>query len=408
MIRQDQLSIVIDAQQRVFLDKQDLIIREALKNIPIVDNYATIITGIRRCGKSTLLLQLLKSKYKQVIYLNFEDIRLVGFEIDDFVRLQQEVDNRGVRVLFFDEIQIVDKWEIFVNQLLREGYSVFVTGSNASLLSKELGTHLTGRHLSMELFPFSYREFITYREVEANQESLKDYLHIGGMPEYVKSGQALILSSLMEDILVRDISVRHSVRDIDSLKQLAIYLLSNVGVLVSASKLTGMFGIKSSTTILEYFSYFMDAYLVEFVPRFDYSLKAQARNPKKIYAMDTGLIDAVSTSFTEDLGRKLENMVYLHLRRNFSTIYYFVEKGECDFVVFEKGQIVQAIQVCYTIDDFNFEREYNGLVTALKYFKINHGIIVTMNQEDIFEKDGLRIEMIPAYKYFLEVTVKSQ
>lgn len=401
MMRQEQLSVVIDAQQRVFLNKQDLITREALQNVPIVDNYATIIKGIRRCGKSTLLLQLLKSKYTEVIYLNFEDIRLVAFKIEDFIRLQQEIDKRSIRVLFFDEIQIVDKWEIFVNQLLREGYTVFVTGSNASLLSKELGTHLTGRHLSMELFPFSYREFITYKETEADQESLIDYLVTGGMPEYVKSGQALILSSLMDDILVRDISVRHSVRDIDSLKQLAIYLISNVGVLVSANKLTGLFGIKSSTTILEYFNYFKDAYLVEFVPRFDYSIKAQARNPKKIYAMDTGLIHTVSTSFTEDLGRKLENMVYLHLRRTYSTIYYFAEKGECDFVVFEKAKVVQALQVCYTIDDFNFEREYSGLVAALHYFKIDHGFIVTLNQEDIFQKDGLTIEMIPAYKYFI-------
>ncbi|WP_417361408.1 ATP-binding protein [Galbibacter sp.] len=401
MMRQDQLSVVIDAQQRVFLNKQDLLIREALQNVPIVDNYATIITGIRRCGKSTLLLQLLKSKYTEVIYLNFEDIRLVAFNIEDFIRLQQEIDKRSIRVLFFDEIQIVDKWEIFVNQLLREGYTVFVTASNASLLSKELGTHLTGRHLSMELFPFSYREFITYKETDADQESLKDYLVTGGMPEYVKIGQALILSSLMDDILVRDISVRHSVRDIDSLKQLAIYLISNVGVLVSANKLTGLFGIKSSTTILEYFNYFKDAYLVEFVPRFNYSIKAQARNPKKIYAMDTGLINVVSTSLTEDLGRKLENMVYLHLRRTYSTIYYFAEKGECDFVVFEKGKILQAVQVCYTIDDFNFEREYSGLVAALHYFKVNHGFIVTLNQEDIFEKDGLTIEMIPAYKYFV-------
>jgi predicted AAA+ superfamily ATPase len=401
MMRQEQLSVVIDAQQRIFLNKQDLIIREALQNVPIVDNYATIITGIRRCGKSTLLLQLLKSKYTEVIYLNFEDIRLVAFNIEDFIRLQQEIDKRSIRVLFFDEIQIVDKWEIFVNQLLREGYTVFVMGSNASLLSKELGTHLTGRHLSMELFPFSYREFITYKETESDQESLKDYLVTGGMPEYVKSGQALILSSLMDDILVRDISVRHSVRDIDSLKQLAIYLISNVGVLISANKLTGLFGIKSSTTILEYFNYFKDAYLVEFVPRFDYSIKAQARNPKKIYVMDTGLINAVSTSFTEDLGRKLENMVYLHLRRTYSTIYYFAEKGECDFVVFEKGKIVQAVQVCYNIDDFNFEREYTGLVAALNYFKVNHGFIVTLNQEDIFEKDGLTIEMIPAYKYLI-------
>lgn len=403
MIRQEQLSVVIDAQQKIFLNKQAILPREALVKIPVVENYTTIITGIRRCGKSTLLLQFLKSNPMEVIYLNFEDIRLVGFEVDDFVRLIKEVDKRGIRVLFFDEIQLVEKWEIAVNQLLREGYSVFVTGSNASLLSKELGTHLTGRHLSMELFPFSYSEFIGYKKLEINEESLKEYLHIGGMPEYVKSGQDLILNSLMEDILVRDIAVRHSVRDVGSLKQLAVYLLSNVGALLSANKLTGMFGIKSTSTILEYFNYFTDSYLLEFVPKFDYSLKTQARNPKKIYAIDNGLIQAVSTSFTEDWGRKLENLVYTHLRRSYDSIFYFTDKGECDFVVFEKGKIVHAIQVCFLINDANFDREYNGLVAAMTFFEINYGIIVTLNQADVFERDGLKIEMIPAHIYFTTV-----
>jgi Predicted ATPase (AAA+ superfamily) len=170
---------------------------------------------------------------------------------------------------------------MFIHQKLNEGYQIFITGSNASLLSKELGTHLTGRHISCELFPFSYNEFISFKKLENNSDSLNDYLAHGGIPEYVKNGMGVILNNLMDDILIRDIAIRHSIRDVNSLRQLAVYLISNIGNLVSANKLEGMYGIKSSSTILEYFSYLKDSYLLEFIPQFNYSLKAQARNPKK-------------------------------------------------------------------------------------------------------------------------------
>src|SRR5690606_31038944 len=218
----------------------------------------------------------------------------------------------------------------------------------------------------------------------------------GGLPEYVKTREPLIISSLMEDIIVRDIAVRHAIRDVDSLKQLAVYLLSNVGKPVSANRLTGLFGIRSGTTVLEYFNYFRNAYLIEFLPQFSYSLKAQSRNPKKVYAMDNSLISAVSTSFTEDLGRKLENLVYLHLRRTYQELYFYAEGGECDFVAFEKGRIRHAIQVCFQIDDSNFEREYQGLVTAMKAFGLTNGTIVTLDQTDHFEQDEMQIAMVPA------------
>lgn len=400
MLRQEELKVILDEQQVSFRQKRDLITREAMNSIPIEPNFATIITGIRRCGKSTLLLQLLQANYDDALYLNFEDIRMVAFEAGDYARLKQEIDRRDIRVLFFDEIQLAPHWEIFVNQLLREGYAVFITGSNASLLSKELGTHLTGRHLSMELFPFSYGEFLRFNHLSPNADSMETYLYAGGMPEYLHSGNALVLGSLLDDILVRDIAVRHAVRDVPSLKQLAIYLLSNVGTLVSANKFAGLFGIKSSTTILEYFNYFADAYLLEFVPQFDYSLKSQARNPKKVYAMDNGLVDAVSTSASRNLGHRLENAVYLHLRSRYSEIYYFKGKGECDFVAFEKGQIKQAIQVCYQVNDTNFKREYDGLLQALDYFKFDNGLIVTADQSDRFETAGRRIDMIPAHSFF--------
>ncbi len=165
----------------------------------------------------------------------------------------------------------------------------------------------------------------------------------------------------------------------------------------------GIFGIKSSATLLEYFSYFKDAYLIEFMPQFSYSLKARARNPKKVYAIDTGLITAVSTSFTDDTGHRLENLVYLHLRRRFKELYYFKEKGECDFVAFHKGKAVQAVQVCYRMEDINFEREYNGLLEAMRSFKLSEGAIITSGQKDSFEKEGYKIELIPAHEYMAGV-----
>ncbi|WP_316813618.1 ATP-binding protein [Pedobacter heparinus] len=399
MLRQEQIAIVIDAQQESFLRKEDSLPRQALQKVPIIASFATIVSGVRRCGKSTLLLQIIKEKYEKAIYFNFEDLRLVGFEASDLIRLQQEVIKRDTTVLFFDEIQLVPKWEIFVHQLLREGYTVFISGSNASLLSKELGTHLTGRHVSMEMFPFSYQEYISFKNLRANESSVMTYLQTGGFPEFVKTGEELILQSLMEDILVRDIAVRHAIRDVDSLKQLALYLISNVGTLVSANKLTYLFGIKSSATILEYFAWLKNAYLIEFLPMFSYSLKAQARNPKKVYAIDTGLITATSTAFSENIGHKMENLVYLHLRRKTGTLYYYKDKGECDFISFNKGKAQEAVQVCYQIDDNNFKREYNGLLEALKFFKLTEGTIVTLNQKDQFEEDGFTIKMVTAHEY---------
>jgi predicted AAA+ superfamily ATPase len=254
----------------------------------------------------------------------------------------------------------------------------------------------------MELFPFSYVEFLQFTNGEANAESLSEYLKIGGMPEYVKHQDRRILERLLEDILIRDIAVRHKVRDIDTLKQLAVYLLTNVGKAVSANKLKGLFSVKSTTTVIEYFGHYSDSYLIEFLTQFSHSPKAQIRNPKKVYAIDTGFIDVVSTSSSEDWGRKLENLVYIHLRRKYNDLYYFQEGGECDFVVREKNEVTQLIQVCYHINDDNFDREYKGLHAAMKFFNLSEGTIVTFNQIDIFEKDGFTVRLVPAFEFLAE------
>ena len=375
--------------------------------IPITQSFATIITGIRRSGKSTLLLQFLRQKYETAVYLYFDDIRLAAFETGDFVRLHNEITKRGIKVLFFDEIQLKKGWELYVNQLLREHYTVFITGSNASMLSVEMGTHLTGRHLSVELFPFSYTEYIHFLNKENNTTSVEAYLHSGGIPEYLKTGLSAILSTLIDDILWRDIAVRHSVRDIASLRQLTIFLLTNIGNTVSANKLVGMFGIKSPSTFLEYFSYLKDAYLFDFIPLFSHSLKVQARNPKKVYTMDLGLYTQNALSTSENSGRRLENMMFLHLRRKHKNIFYFQAKGECDFVVLEKNVITKAMQVCFKITDENFEREFNGLKEAMQTFNLSYGQIITLNQSDKFVENGMTIELVPATVFFGDRTLNN-
>lgn len=396
MIRQEQIAEIADNQIKDFLNKPLGIAREILPYLPELESYATIITGIRRCGKSTLLLQLLKDKNDNAFYFNWEDIRLSAFETDDFTRLYNEITRRNVNLLFFDEIQLVKGWEIFVHQLLRESFRVYVTGSNASLLSKEMGTHLTGRHLSKELFPFSFAEFCAYNQIAQNEYSLDLYLKTGGIPDYVKSGQGLVLQQLVDDILMRDIVIRYGIRDVDALRKLTVYLLSNVGNLVSANRLTGLFGVKAAATILEHFSYLSNAYLVDFVPQFDYSLQTQMRNPRKVYAMDTGFITEVANTFSKNIGHVFENLIFLHLRKQINDIFYFNKEGECDFVVKERGKITQAIQVCYELNDENFAREYNGLLSAMTFFALDEGVIVTRNQKDEFRKDGKKIDVIPA------------
>lgn len=402
MIRQSELALVIDSQKEYLTSRKNELIREALPLVPVVDTFATIVTGLRRCGKSTLLLQLADNHhYKKPIYLNFDDIRLAGFEVSDFDRLHSEIERRETKVLFFDEIQLVKGWEIFIHQLLREGFTVFISGSNASMLSVDLGTHLTGRHIPMELFPFSFTEFLAFTKQMASVKSVQEYMKVGGIPEYVKSRAKIILHTLLEDILVRDIAINKNVREVDSLKQLAVYLLSNAGNLVSANKLVGLFGLHSTSTILEYISYFKDAYLIGQVPQFSYSLKAQSRNPKKVYAMDMGLIDAVSTSFTDDAGHKLENLIYLILRKTSEEVFYFKDKGECDFVTFEKKQPVSAIQVCLRLTSENLDREYQGVIAAMKAFKLSEGTIVTLEEKDRFEKDGLVVNVVPAHEFLI-------
>lgn len=401
MIQEQVLLQVIDYQRVINSNKEFLLEREELRNITIPSSFALIISGIRRCGKSTLLLLLQKTQIEnEVLYINFDNSKLYNFELSDFQILDKIISSTNKKTLFFDEIQVIEGWEIYVRQKLDENYKVVVTGSNASLLSKELGTKLTGRHLSKELFPYSYTEFLRQSNLLADHKSTEIYLQKGGFPEYLRTNQTEILTTLFDDIIYRDIAVRYNVRDVHSLKKLALILITNTGNLISASKLKQNLSIKSTSTVLEYFSYFENSYLFFFVPIFSYSIKNQLVNPRKVYSIDLGLIDTISTSFTKNWGHILENAVYLHLRRSYKEIYYFKMKNvECDFVVVDRGNVVSLIQVCYEMNLENKAREMNGLNEAMVELKLNKGLIITLNQSDSYIYKDKFVEIITAHQF---------
>jgi len=403
MIQQAVLQRVIDTQKKRMFRSETGFRREILPNMPVLQSHALIITGIRRCGKSTLLRQILEASDGEKLFLSFEDPRLFNFEISDFEILDGIIENSKSGTLFFDEIQVIDGWELYVRQKLDEGFRVVVTGSNASMLSRELGTKLTGRHISKELFPFSYREFLGFKNLRTDEKSLQKYMNTGGFPEFIKINNTDILTGLFHDILNRDIIVRHGIRDARSLKNLAVYLVSNAGNLVTAGKLQQALHIKSAATVLDYFSFLEDAYLVNFMPKFNYSLKARMVNPRKIYVIDPGIINVASNAFAENKGHLLENLIYWELRRQGKELYYFNEnKVECDFVVMKNEKLERVIQVCYELLPENREREIRGLTAAMDFFQTNNGLIISFNQDDAFMYNGNRIEVLPAWKFLMQ------
>ena len=393
--------------QRGVLDKQDSgLERFLLPELPDIQSHALVVSGIRRCGKSTLLRQFVKKLRRDYFYLNFDDLRLADFSHADFQLLDRIIADSGAGLLFFDEIQSAEHWELYVRQKLDEGFQLVITGSNASLLSRELGTHLTGRHISKELFPFSYTEFCAFTGQEAGFDSLANYLEKGGFPEYLKTGNTDILTQLQSDILYRDIAVRYGLRDAASLRRLFVYLVSNPAQKISPSRLRQTAGVKSPTTVLEYVSYFESAYLVNLLPCFAWSVKAQSLAPKKVYIVDPGIIKTSSISFSGNKGALLENFVYNSLRAKTTDIFYYSDKNEieCDFILHPHAQ-AECIQVCWELSADNQEREINGLLEAMNFFNQKEGLILTYNTGDIILTGGKKISVVPVWKWAANNTI---
>ena len=396
---ESQIAEVLEYQTKFNLDIQEGTPREITGKVDLTDSHVKVLTGIRRCGKSTAMMQIAR-KQLHFYYLSFEDPRLSAFGVNDFFKLEKIFERTGNSDLFlFDEIQNVEGWERYIRVLHDKKQKVIVTGSNARLLSKELGTSLTGRQLSYELFPFSYAEYLVQCNLKAGADSFSGYLHNGGMPEFLKTKNRDVLWNLYDDLIYRDIVVRHGLRNPKVVKELGLFLATNSGKEFSFNNLAKTFELGSSNTVASYVSYFEDAYLFFTVPRFSFSLKQQAKNPKKIYCIDTGLMANLSMSFSKDKGRLLENLVYIHLRRLGKKVYYYRQKGECDFIVSNNNIVEMALQVCYDLNADNLRREVNGLTEALEELGLSDGYIFTFNQKDELEKDGKKISLLPVWEW---------
>ncbi len=417
MERKILISIILD-QQEIFKN---------LNYIPRLENRSflndpeiVVISGVRRCGKSTLLHEIRQNNHDKDYFINFDDERLIHFTLDDFQTLYEIfIELFGKQnTFYFDEIQNITGWERFVRRLYDQGKKIFITGSNASMLSKELGTHLTGRHYQVELFPFSFKEYLALKNVTFSELDLyatetrgllksrfNDYFARGGFPAYLQYENRAYLKSLYESILYRDVMVRNNLTNEREILELVYFLASNVAKLITYNSITSVINVQHATTAKNYLHHLENTYLIFLVNKFDYALKKQILNPKKVYLIDNAISYELGFHTSEDKGRYLENIVYLELRRRGKEIYYHRQKYECDFVIREKNRITQVIQVSWTVHDKDTrDRELRGLREAMALYHLDHGIILTENDDEMIRSDNQTIEIMPVWQWLLKTT----
>lgn len=392
MLSKSDINRIIE-DQSLFISKKKIVTRKL--RFPMGSKRIIIVSGVRRCGKSVLIRQQFMES-GNAIYINFEDPRLVGFELEDFTRLEELMIEKKKSNLLLDEVQIIPNWEIYARMANEKGTAIYITGSNASMLSRELGTKLTGRYIQFELFPFSFLEFLDYLDLEKNKESFDKYFELGGFPEYVIDKESDYFGTLLRDILTRDIAVRKNINNEQQLIRLAVFLMSNIAKELSYNKISNLLEFKSVRTVIDYCDFMQECYLLEFIPLYATSIKKQIANPKKVYSIDPAFAKGNSLSFSQDLGRRLENFVYLQLRRHYQTIYYYRnQKSECDFLVKARDAVILAVQVCWEVNSGNLDREIRGIKSAMEETGVMEGFIITYDQSDHI--DG--IKLIPAWQW---------
>ncbi len=381
-----------------------------------------IISGVRRCGKSYLLLSGLKD-LPGGFYVNFEDERLAGFKAEDLGELYNafiEIKNPENKIYFLlDEIQEVKNWEKWVRRMHDSKKLNFIlTGSNASLLAPEIATTLGGRSIEISLYPLSFKEFLevkkfkqkylTETEVSKIKHYLNEYIEYGGFPKIALTNgmyeKKNILQGYFNTIVYKDIVNRFEIRDVEAFREFAVYLITNSSTLVSYYKLKNIFRIGVETA-KNYLSYMETAFLLFNVPIFSYKIKDQMNYPRKIYSIDTGLRNAASFRFMEDQGKLYENVVAVELKRRGKEFYYWKDdrQREVDFVIKEGLKPKHLIQVCYDIKNTNTkQREIKALASAMNEFKINECMVITENYEAREEADGGVVIYTPLWKWLLE------
>lgn len=414
--------IVADQREEVTLPT-DYIPRNAESKVNelSLNREIIVLTGLRRSGKSVLLHHIRQNRAESDYYFNFEDERLVMFTMKDFQTLYEVfIELFGIqKTFYFDEIQNIPGWEMFVRRLYNNGNKIYITGSNANLFSEELGTRLTGRYIPISIYPISFREYVNDNNnalIEIKTFSTKDIGNLknlyalfcvqGGIPEFIRFQQIEYLQALYESIIYRDIIARYKLSTDSTIKKLVFFLASNCSKEITYNSLRKLLGVGSATTISDYCHYLENSYLCFFVSRYNDSVKAQLQAPKKIYFIDPIIAKTVGFRISEDHGRMLENIVFLELKRNGYEIYYHQETRECDFVVREKGRTVQLIQVTQELGlPKTKEREIDGLIEAMIRFSLTEGLIITENEEFVenFEKaeQQFKIAAIPIWKWLL-------
>ncbi|MDQ2993623.1 MAG: ATP-binding protein [Pseudomonadota bacterium] len=383
-------------------------------------NQVLIIKGIRRCGKSTLLLQLIdKLKLRGFHYLNFEDERLVSFDTSTFnvlLEIFYEVNDKQ-KIFIFDEIQVVENWELFIRRLHTSGNKIIITGSNATLLSQELGTKLTGRHIDLELFPFAYSEYLIYQNYNFSNNDFaltekrsvmnkhfSEYLVDGGMPIYLHNPFRETISAIYEDVIIRDILRRYAIKNQKIFRELALYLTSNCTSLITYQKLSEHFKLGSVNTIIKYLGYLENCYYLFLISPFFPSVRKQINAPKKVYIADNVFVEKIGFSLFNKEGALLENLVFLELRRLYKNIFYYKTKNnlEVDFLVYNESSNIQLIQVSWSIADPKTKaREINALIKASEETSIENCWILTHSETELISTEKLTIHVVPIYQWLL-------
>ena len=375
-----------------------------------------LITGPRRVGKSTQALLMLRDK--NFAYLNFDNSSLLElWDANIVLRMLDEV-YPGYEYILLDEVQNLDAWDLWVSELFRMGKNLVITGSNAKMLSSEMATVLTGKYIQVEMFPFSIEEFFDWNKLdihnikpEQDTESLvlmDDYLRNGGYPETVESRQLTrsYLDVLFDSIVLKDVAKRHKVRNVTDLNNLALYLISNYCNLISANDLTSELGFSSVNTTKKFLDYLREPYLFFYLHRYNNKLKLMKKAPRKVYVVDNGFVSSKAFSLSDNLGRLLENQVFVELmRRGYDvekTMFYYRSRNdkEVDFVLRKGTHIECLVQVCYDMSSPKTEkREVDSIVECAGELKCDNLVIVTHNDKRIIEKDGYTINVVAIYEF---------
>lgn len=415
--------------ERVLLDQKEEL--EALRNksfchrleesqIDLNSNLAQVVIGVRRSGKSTLCFNALEKSKVRYAYVNLDDENLYGLTVKDMNDILQVLYSiyGNFTHLFLDEIQNIKGWHLFVNRMLRKGMHVLLTGSNSKLLSGELASHLTGRHHTIELLPFSFRDWCNYNGIATAPLTTKNmgilmgafdkYLRQGGFPELlIERNHTSYIDSLFHNIITQDIQKRFNVKHIDSLERLAGHLLNISPTIIVKDKLQEQFGFKSHHTLGNYLSYLAQTYLICKVSK--YSTKSRERSvAEKAYAIDVAFMNKRENALAgENLGWRLETIVYLELRRRIRTeeedIYYFDNGNtEADFIVCNGNKATGVYQVSYNIENPKTRRrEVNGAITAAKTTKCNDVYILTDHQSETIVQNGIKIKAMPVWEWIV-------